>query len=133
MSAFFFFLLLLFLSDIQRIEINLQTIYLTTTIIIIMKTSKGKSSVITTATTVSAATATIQRNTQLMRITLALTVLSLITFSITLTSSYWVVITYPPDFFAIRQNLYVVRATYGIIWECVLGRPTKDSMYGKSR
>ncbi|CAF3437944.1 unnamed protein product [Rotaria sp. Silwood1] len=84
---------------------------------------------ITTETTVSAARAVIQRNIQLMRITLALTVLSFITFTITLTSSYWIVITYPPDFFAKRQNLYVVRATYGVIWECVVGRPTPDAMY----
>jgi len=93
-----------------------------------MNNLNGKSS---TVTTVSATTAAIQRNIQIMRITLALTVLSFVTFSITLTSSYWVVITYPPEFFSIRHKLYVVRATYGIIWECVLGRPSKTSMYGK--
>jgi hypothetical protein len=93
-----------------------------------MNKRNGKAS---TVTTVSAATAAIQRNIQIMRITLALTVLSFVTFSITLTSSYWVVINYPTDFFSIRQNLYVVRTTYGIIWECVLSTPTKNSMYGK--
>jgi len=96
-----------------------------------MSNRNAKDSMITTVTTVSVATAAIQRNIQILRITLALTVLTLVTFSITLTSSYWVVITYPPDFFSVRHNLYVVRATYGIIWECVLGRPTKISMYGK--
>ena len=93
-----------------------------------MNNRDGKSSVVTT---VSVTTAAIQRNSQLMRMTLALTVLSFITFSITLTSSYWVVITYPPDFFSIRQNLFIVRTTYGIIWECALVRPTKDSMFSK--
>jgi hypothetical protein len=96
-----------------------------------MSNRNAKDSMITTVTTVSVGTAAIQRNIQIMRITLALTVLSFVTFSITLTSSYWVVITYPPDFFSIRHNLYVVRATYGIIWECVLGRPTQTAMYGK--
>jgi hypothetical protein len=65
-----------------------------------------------------------------MRITLALTVLSFVTFLITLTSSYWIVISYPPDFFAVRKNMFVVRGTYGVIRECILGRPTKDAMYG---
>jgi hypothetical protein len=96
-----------------------------------MNNRNGKRNIVTTVTTVSAATATIQRNIQIMRMTLALTVLSFITFSITLTSSYWIVITYPPDFFSIKQNLYIVRATYGIILECTLGRKNKDSVYGK--
>jgi hypothetical protein len=96
-----------------------------------MNNRNAKSSTITTVTTVSSTTAAIQRNIQIMRITLALTVLSFVAFSITLTSSYWVVITYPPEFFSKRHNLYIVRATYGIIWECVLGRPTKTAMYGK--
>ena len=96
-----------------------------------MSDRTAKNSTMTTVTTVSSATAAIQRNIQIMRITLALTVLSFITFSITLTSTYWVVITYPTDFFSIRHKLYIVRATYGIIWECVLGRPTNTAMYGK--
>jgi len=96
-----------------------------------MNNLNGKSSMITTVTAVSAGAVAMQRNIQIMRITLALTVLSFVTFSITLTSSYWVVITYPPDFFSVRQQLYIVRTTYGIIWECVLGTPTKNSMYGK--
>jgi hypothetical protein len=96
-----------------------------------MNNLNGKTSMATTVTTVSATTAAIQRNIQIMRITLALTVLSFVTFSITLTSSYWVVITYPPEFFSKRHQLYIVRATYGIIWECILGRPSKTSMYGK--
>ncbi|CAF0748137.1 unnamed protein product [Adineta steineri] len=94
-----------------------------------MNNHNGKNSMITTVATVSAASAVIQRNVQIMRITLALTVLSFITFSIALTSSYWVVITYPPEFLAVRQNLFIVRTTYGIIWECALSRPTKTSMY----
>jgi len=92
-----------------------------------MNNRNGKNSMITT---VSTTTSAIQRNIQIIRITLALTVLSFVTFSIALTSSYWVVVTYPPDFFSIRQKLFVVRATYGIIWECVLGRPTKYAVYG---
>ncbi len=96
-----------------------------------MSSRNAKDSVITTVTTVSVATAAIQRNIQIMRITLALTVLSFVTFVITLTSSYWVVITYPPDFYSIRHNLHIVRGTYGIIWECVLGRPTQTAMYSK--
>lgn len=92
---------------------------------------KRKSGVMTNVTIVSTAEATIQRNIQIMRITLALTVLSFVTFAISLTSSYWIVVTYPPDFFLKRHNLYVVRATYGVIWECVVGRTTLTAMYGK--
>jgi hypothetical protein len=93
-----------------------------------MNNRNGKNSMIAP---VSTTTSAIQRNIQIIRITLALTVLSFVTFSISLTSSYWVVVTYPPDdFFSIRQKLFVVRATYGIIWECVLGRPTKHAVYG---
>ena len=96
-----------------------------------MNNRNAKNSVVTNITTVSAATAAIQRHIQIMRMTLALTVLSFITFSITLTSSYWVIITYPTDIYNARQNIYMVRTTYGIIWECSLGRTNKDSMYGK--
>jgi hypothetical protein len=96
-----------------------------------MDNRKEKTSMIKTVTTVSARTVAFQRNIQIMRMTLALTVLSFVTFSITLTSSYWVIITYPTDFFAIRQNMYVARTTYGVIWECVLGKQTKESMLGK--
>ncbi|CAF1171443.1 unnamed protein product [Adineta ricciae] len=91
-----------------------------------MNNRHGKSSV---TTTVSAAAAVVQRNLQIMRITLALTILSFFTFSITLTSSYWVDVAYPAGFFSVRHNLFVVRTTYGVIWECVLGQPTRDSMY----
>ncbi|UJR23614.1 hypothetical protein I4U23_026601 [Adineta vaga] len=94
-----------------------------------MNNRQGKNSMITTVTTVSAATAVVQRNLQIMRIILALTVLSFITFSIALTSSYWVIVTYPTGFYSIQHNLYIVRATYGVIWECVLGQRTKVSMY----
>lgn len=80
---------------------------------------------------VSVARAAIERNTQIIRITLALTVLSFVAYAITLTSSHWVVITYPSDFFSVRHKLYIVRATYGVIWECILARPTATSMYGK--
>lgn len=98
-----------------------------------MSDQTGKNGMMTTETTVSAARAVIQRNMQIMRITLALTVLSFITFSITLTSTYWVLITYPADFYSTRYNLYIVRATYGMIWECVLGRTTQTAMFGKYR
>ena len=98
-----------------------------------MSNQTGKNGMMTTETTVSASTAIVQRNRQIMRITLALTVLSFITFSITLTSSHWALITYPSDFFSIRYNLYIVRATYGIIWECVLGKTTQTAMFGKYR
>lgn len=98
-----------------------------------MKNNKTneKSGVIKKSAAVSAAEAVVQRNIQIMRITLALTVLSFLTFSITLTSSYWIVISYPPDFFLKRHKMHVVRATYGLIWECVVGRPTLNAMYGK--
>ena len=98
-----------------------------------MSNRHGKSSVTTTVTTVSAAAAVVQRNLQFMRATLALTVLSFITFSIALTSSYWIDVSYPADFFSARHKLFVIRTTYGVIWECVLGQPTRDSMYGKCR
>jgi hypothetical protein len=77
------------------------------------------------------ATAAIERKTKILRITLALTLISFITFIIILTSSHWVVITYPPNFFATRQKMFVVRSTYGIIWECVFGRTTINSTFGK--
>lgn len=96
-----------------------------------MTDRQAKNSMVTTVTTVSAASAVVQRNMQLMRITLVLTVLSFITFSIALTSSYWIVLVYPPDFYATAQKLFVVRGTYGVIWECMLGRSTKASTYGK--
>jgi hypothetical protein len=96
-----------------------------------MNNRNAKHSVVTTVTTVSAATAAIQRNLQILRMTLALTVLSFITFSITLTSSYWVIITYSTEIYNARQKIYMVRTTFGIIWECSLGRANKDSMYSK--
>jgi hypothetical protein len=73
----------------------------------------------------------LERKTQILRITLGLTVLSFMTFLITLTSSNWVAISYPANFFAKRQAMYVARSTYGIIWECLVGRPTINSSYGK--
>jgi len=84
---------------------------------------------LTTVSAVSATRASIHRKNQIMRMTLAATVLSFITFLITLTSSYWVIVAYPSNFFAIKRNMYIVRTTYGIIWECVLGTPSKDSMF----
>ena len=96
-----------------------------------MRGRGAKDSVITTVTTVSSAAAVIQRNIQIMRITLALTVLSFVTFIITLTSSYWVVITYPDGFYSVRHKQHVIRATYGIIWECVLGRPALSTVHSK--
>jgi hypothetical protein len=84
----------------------------------------------TTMTKAEAARAAIERKTQILRITLALTVLSFITFVITLTSSNWITINYPPNFFAARQKLFISRSTYGIIWECTVGRPKINSTYG---
>lgn len=98
-----------------------------------MSDQTGKNGMMTTDTTVSAATAVIQRNRQIMRIALASTVLSFLTFSITLTSSRWVWITYPSGFFSIRYNLYIKEATYGMIWECVFGRKTQTAWNGKYR
>jgi hypothetical protein len=78
------------------------------------------------------AAAAVERKTQILRITLALTVLSFIIFLITLTSSNWIIIIYDPaDFFAKRQKLFVARSTYGIIWECTVGRATTNVSYGK--
>ncbi len=86
----------------------------------------------TNVSTTAAAAATVERKTQILRITLALTVLSFITFLITLTSSNWIIIIYDPaDFFAKRQKLFVSRSTYGIIWECIIGRATTNVTYGK--
>lgn len=90
-----------------------------------MNNRNGKTGVIT----ISPAEALVQRNIQLMRITLSLTALSFVTFSIILTSSYWVIINFSDEFFDIRKNRYIVRSTYGLIWECVYGRASKTSMY----
>lgn len=92
-----------------------------------MNDRNGKATKMTTVTPVSATADAIQRKNQIMQLTLALTVLSFFTFLITLTSSYWVVVKYPPDFFAIKHNMYVLETTYGVIWECVRGRPTKNA------
>lgn len=73
----------------------------------------------------------IHTKTQVLRITLILTVASFLTFLITLLSSQWIIITYPSDFFATRQQMFVVRSTYGIIWECLLGGATQNSMIEK--
>ncbi|CAF4637991.1 unnamed protein product [Rotaria sp. Silwood1] len=82
-------------------------------------------------TYVSTKKAPIERKTQLLRLTIALTVVSFIIFLITLTSSQWIVITYPNATFISRQNMYVTQSTYGIIWECVLGVPKLNSTYGE--
>jgi hypothetical protein len=76
------------------------------------------------------AKAAIERKTQILRITLAVTVLSFITFLITLTSSKWITITYPPNFFVQRHKLFISRSTYGVIWECRVSRPTINSTFG---
>lgn len=73
----------------------------------------------------------IQRKTQILRVILGLTVLSFITFIITLTSSKWVTITYPDNFFSRRHNMFLKKSTYGIIWECFTGRTKLNSMFGK--
>ena len=79
---------------------------------------------------VSTKNTAIDRNTKILRITLALTVISFIIFLITLTSSNWIGIIYnPPDFYAKRQKMFVTRSTYGVIWECLIGKPTNNSMY----
>ncbi|CAF3336659.1 unnamed protein product [Rotaria sp. Silwood1] len=84
-------------------------------------------------TNVSTKKAPIERKTQILRLTIALTVVSFIIFLITLTSSQWIVITYPNATFISRQNMYVTQSTYGIIWECVLGVPKLNSTYGMIR
>lgn len=73
----------------------------------------------------------IERNTQILRITIALTFLSFIIFLITLTSSQWIAIKYPHTHFVPRQKMYVIRSTYGIIWECVIGGPRVNSTFGE--
>lgn len=75
-----------------------------------------------------AATAAIEQKTKILRITLAVTVLSFIVFLITLTSSQWVTVTYPTN--TTRQNMSLDRSTYGIIWECTRAKPTKGSRWG---
>jgi len=86
---------------------------------------------ITTITNASTTAVVIERKTKILRITLALTVLSFVIFLITLTSSNWVIITYPANTFPTRQNITVARSTYGIIWECLYGRATTTSINGK--
>lgn len=81
-------------------------------------------------TDTAAATAAIEQKTKILRITLAVTVLSFIIFLITLTSSQWVLVTYPPNFFSTRQKMYLVRSTYGIVWECTRARLTNVSVFG---
>lgn len=90
---------------------------------------QDKSNMITTMTDASATRAAVERKTQILRITLGLTVLSFITFLITLTSSKWIVITYPANF-TTRQNISVVRSTYGIIWECSIGKSKTSLVFG---
>lgn len=75
----------------------------------------------------SSAVAAVERKTKILRITLAATVISFIIFLITLTSSKWISITYPPNFYSKSQKLYIVHSTYGIIWECILGKSTNKS------
>ncbi|CAF0931910.1 unnamed protein product [Adineta ricciae] len=70
----------------------------------------------------STAAATIEQKTKILRITLAATVVSFVAFLITLTSTQWVFVTYPADFFSKRQNMVIVRSRYGIVWECFFGR-----------
>jgi hypothetical protein len=85
----------------------------------------------TTVTNVSPAAAAVEQKTKILRITLALTVLSLVIFLITLTSSHWIFVTFPPGFSSIRQNMFVRRSTYGIIFECFIGGPKNDSTNGQ--
>ncbi len=79
-------------------------------------------------TNASATTAAIERKTRILRVTLAITVVSFITFLITLTSSNWIAVTYPPNFSSTRHNMVVVRSTYGIIRECIYGRTIENSI-----
>lgn len=81
----------------------------------------------------AAAIAAVERKTKILRITLGGTVASFIIFLIMLTSSKWITITYPSNFYSNRQKLYVVRSTYGIIWECLLGKTTNKSSLGKQK
>ncbi|CAF2318525.1 unnamed protein product [Rotaria sp. Silwood2] len=82
-------------------------------------------------TNVSTKTTPIERQTQILRLTITFTALSFIIFLITLTSSQWIVITYPENSFITRQNMFVNQSTYGIIWECLIGRSNFNSTYEK--
>ncbi|CAF1055574.1 unnamed protein product [Rotaria sordida] len=82
---------------------------------------------ITMITNVSTKKTSIERKTQILRLTIALTILSCIIFLITLTSTRWIIITYPQNFFSTRQNMYLIRSTYGIIWECLVGSSILNS------
>ncbi|CAF3577461.1 unnamed protein product [Rotaria sordida] len=86
---------------------------------------------ITMITNVSTKKTSIERKTQILRLTIALTILSCIIFLITLTSTRWIIITYPQNFFSTRQNMYLIRSTYGIIWECLVGSSILNSTYEK--
>ncbi|UJR25297.1 hypothetical protein I4U23_006649 [Adineta vaga] len=70
----------------------------------------------------SSTAATLEQKTKIIRITLAATVVSFIVFLITLTSTQWIYVTYPRDFYSKRHNMTLVRSRYGIIWECFSGR-----------
>jgi hypothetical protein len=88
----------------------------------------------TTMTNVSTKTPAIEaveRKTKVLRITLALTVLSLVIFLITLTSSHWIFVTYPIPLFSTKKNMFIRRSTYGIIFECLVGGSTAESKNGQ--
>lgn len=96
-----------------------------------MSERNRKASIIVTTNNVSAAEANVKRENLIMKITLGLTITSLLTFLITLTSSHWVFITYPFNFFMEKRKMFVIKSAYGIIWECALGRSPDVSMFGK--
>jgi len=83
-------------------------------------------------TEISPALAAIERKTKILRVVLAGTIVSFVIFLITLTSSKWISITYPVNFYSKRQKSYVFYSTYGIIWECTLGRTSNKSSLGKN-
>lgn len=80
----------------------------------------------------SSTSATIEQKTKIVRITLTATVVSFVVFLITLTSTQWILVTYPTNFYSKRHNMTLIRSRYGIIWECFSGKMTNVSRLSKS-
>lgn len=97
-----------------------------------MNNQENRTKKMTTARNISRRRSKLTRVTQILGITLTSTAISFLVFLITLTSSHWIMIIYPPDFFASRQKLFVLRSTYGIIWQCFTARKDKKSTYRES-
>ena len=120
--------LLLLLSNVQRVDIvcerTVSFFFVSSKIINVIINNHRDNNIMRAAmTNVSTTAVSLERKTQILRVTLGLTVVSFLTFLITLTSSKWVAITYPSDFLSKRQGMFISESTYGIIWECLVGRP----------